>query len=183
MKSDWANNSSNVTNDTPARRHQDSSPTGSNATTRMANPIARTATSRPIRPNPITPKVLPVISVPTNFARSHLPAWVDASAWGVLRARANNSAKVCSAAEMVLPPGTLATTIPWRDAAPKSMLSTPVPARPINEAFWPPPSPRPSLSFRTEPSTRRSRPLLSKGPPFQAGFQFNGNVFVLLKEG
>ena len=38
---------------------------------------------------------------------------------------------LCSAVETVLPPGVFMTTIPCRVAAPKSILSTPTPARTI----------------------------------------------------
>ena len=42
---------------------------------------------------------------------------------------------VCSATEIVFPPGTFATTIPFCVAACLSTLSTPVPALPINFNF------------------------------------------------
>ena len=38
---------------------------------------------------------------------------------------------MCSAVEIVLPPGVFITTIPWRVAVAASMLSTPAPARTI----------------------------------------------------
>ena len=45
------------------------------------------------------------------------------------RARAIIMATVCSAVEMVLPPGVFMTTMPRRVAAATSILSTPTPAR------------------------------------------------------
>ena len=41
------------------------------------------------------------------------------------------SAKVCSAVDRELPPGVFMTMTPWRVAACTSMLSKPVPARPM----------------------------------------------------
>ena len=37
----------------------------------------------PMLPQPMTPKVLPVISTPINLDFSHLPAWVEALACGI----------------------------------------------------------------------------------------------------
>ena len=84
-----------------------------------------------MRPRPTTPSVLPASCVPTNLLRSHLPAFMMASAAGTWRASASISAMVCSAAETVLPPGVFMTTMPLRVAAGTSMLSTPTPARTI----------------------------------------------------
>ena len=52
----------------------------------MPNAIARCATSAPTRPRPMTPRVLPKSSTPSNFERSHLPDVSEACAWGRLRA-------------------------------------------------------------------------------------------------
>ena len=62
---------------------------------------------------------------------SHLPDWVDWSAWGISRASANSIATACSAVVIELPNGVFMTTIPRADAAGTSMVSTPIPARPI----------------------------------------------------
>ena len=53
---------------------------------------ARSATIEPILPQPMMPSVLPVISTPMKRFFSHLPAWVEASACGNLRAPAPASA-------------------------------------------------------------------------------------------
>src|SRR5207248_627772 len=66
--------------------------------TSISRPCARLATSEPTLPRPITPSVLPRISVPTKFARVHSPRFTDASAWGTDRASAKSRAIVCSAA-------------------------------------------------------------------------------------
>src|SRR3954466_12849355 len=62
---------------------------------------------------------------------SHLPAWVEASAWGSSRASANIKAMGCSAVLIELPNGVFMTTMPRAVAAGMSTLSTPIPARPI----------------------------------------------------
>ena len=61
---------------------------------------------------------------------SHLPAWVEASAAGISRAKANISAMACSAVVMELPKGVFMTMTPRAVAAATSTLSTPMPARP-----------------------------------------------------
>ncbi len=62
---------------------------------------------------------------------SHLPAWVDASACGIWRASANISAMACSAVVIELPNGVFITMMPLAVAAGMSILSTPMPARPM----------------------------------------------------
>mmetsp|Transcript_26064 Transcript_26064/g.50614 ORF Transcript_26064/g.50614 Transcript_26064/m.50614 type:complete len:345 (-) Transcript_26064:228-1262(-) len=109
---------------------------GSKPTTVMPKDCMRETTSRPTRPSPSTPSVLPCSSTPTYFLRSHLPAFIEASACATLLASAQMREHVCSAAEMVLPPGVLITTMPRRVAAAQSMLSTPVPARPMQCIFF-----------------------------------------------
>src|SRR6059058_3149869 len=52
------------------------------AVTVMPSPFARWATSRPIRPRPTTPSVLPATWVPTNLFRSHPPPLTVACASG-----------------------------------------------------------------------------------------------------
>src|SRR4051812_40948953 len=96
----------------------------------MPKERARWATRAPTRPRPTTPSVLPCSSTPSQRVRSHLPAFSAASAWGMLRAWASNSATVCSAADRMLDCGALTTITPRRVAAPTSTLSTPMPARP-----------------------------------------------------
>ncbi len=66
---------------------------------------------------------------------SHLPAWVDRSACGSSRARANIMAMACSAVVIELPKGVFITTMPAAVAAGMSTLSTPMPARPITFSF------------------------------------------------
>ena len=62
---------------------------------------------------------------------SHLPDWVDWSACGISRASANSIAIACSAVVIELPNGVFMTTIPRAEAAGTSMVSTPIPARPM----------------------------------------------------
>ena len=94
-------------------------------------PTPRVATIEPILPQPMTPSVLPVISTPMKRFFSHLPAWVEALASGIWRARANISAMACSAVVIELPKGVFITMMPRREAAGMSTLSTPMPARPM----------------------------------------------------
>jgi hypothetical protein len=82
-------------------------------------------------PQPMMPRVLPISSTPMKRAFSHLPAWVEALAAGIWRATASSSAMACSAVVMALPNGVFMTTTPRAVAAAKSMLSTPMPARPM----------------------------------------------------
>ena len=69
-------------------------------------------------------------SRPWNFFFSHLPAFIEAAAWGMFRLRAMSMDRACSAVVTVLPPGVFMTAIPRWLAAGMSMLSSPVPARP-----------------------------------------------------
>jgi hypothetical protein len=86
-------------------------------------------------PVPITPRVLPNSSRPEeNFFFSQLPARVLCEASATCRASASSKATVCSATDTLLPPGAFITTTPRRVAALRSMLSTPVPARPITRS-------------------------------------------------
>ena len=62
---------------------------------------------------------------------SHLPAWVDWSASGISRASANSIAMACSAVVIELPNGVFMTTMPRAVAAGTSIVSTPIPARPM----------------------------------------------------
>jgi hypothetical protein len=74
---------------------------------------------------------LPVISTPRKRVFSHLPAWVLWSAAGISRASASSSAIACSAVVIELPNGVFMTITPFCVAAGISILSTPMPARPI----------------------------------------------------
>ena len=67
------NNSSRSTFFTLRSRAFSSVRKGSKAKTFILRPKALSATIDPIFPHPITPKVLPVISVPIYFDFSHLP--------------------------------------------------------------------------------------------------------------
>ncbi len=62
---------------------------------------------------------------------SHFPACVEWSAAAIWRAAAKSSAMACSAVVMELPNGVFMTTMPRAVADARSMLSTPMPARPI----------------------------------------------------
>jgi len=62
---------------------------------------------------------------------SHFPAWVEASAAAICRAAANIRATACSAVVIEFPNGVFMTTMPRAVAEGMSMLSTPIPARPI----------------------------------------------------
>ena len=89
-------------------------------------------------PRPTTPRTLSVISVPMNLFFSHFPAFIEAVACGIWRERAIIIETACSAVVTVLPPGVFITTTPFLVAATLSMLSVPLPARPITlirEAF------------------------------------------------
>ena len=88
-----------------------------------------------MRPSPTTPSVLPATSTPMYFLRSQRPSRSSWLACATLRARASSNVNVCSAAATEFPPGVLTTTTPARVAASRSMLSTPVPARPITRSF------------------------------------------------
>jgi hypothetical protein len=85
----------------------------------------------PMLPRPITPSVLLQTSVPSNLVRSHLPACSEASACGIQRASDSIRVIVCSAVVTLLPPGVFITTMPFLVAVATSMLSTPMPARPM----------------------------------------------------
>ena len=97
----------------------------------MPKACARLVTSRPILPSPTVPKTLPYNSTPIKSSRCQSRFLSEMPAGTMLRAKANNSAMVCSAAAIVFPSGVLRTNIPFRVAASTSMLSTPTPARPI----------------------------------------------------
>ena len=88
------------------------------AMTFMSRPVARRATSRPMRPRPMTPSVLPASCVPTNLLRSQPPALMH----GVGRRHVAGQGEqerdgVLGGARRVLPPGVFMTTMPLRVAA------------------------------------------------------------------
>ena len=103
---------------------------GSATTTFMPKARARWITAAPMRPAPITPRVLPDSWAPRNVFRSQRPALSDRSAGGMCRAADNRSANASSAVETVFPAGAFITATPRRVAASRSMLSSPTPARP-----------------------------------------------------
>ena len=104
---------------------------GSTPMTVISIARARSAMASPILPSPTMPSVRPRSSRPVNWARFHSPRRTDASAAAIRRATPYSSARVCSAAAIVLPVGALTTVIPARVAASRSTLSTPTPARPM----------------------------------------------------
>jgi hypothetical protein len=130
MMSARASNSSSSTFSTPISTARSGVRKGSKATTFSLSPIARSATTAPILPQPTTPSVLAVNSTPMKRFFSHLPACVEASAAGIWRASANISAMACSAVVIELPNGVFMTITPLAVAAGTSTLSTPIPARP-----------------------------------------------------
>jgi hypothetical protein len=73
--------------------------------------------------------------MPLQRDRSQRPALSAACACGMFRASATIRPIVCSAAEITVDSGALATTIPRRVAASTSTLSTPTPALPITLSF------------------------------------------------
>ncbi len=72
-----------------------------------------------------------MISVPLNLVFSHLPAFIEAVACGMCRASDMSRQSACSAVVTALPLGAFSTMMPRREAAATSMLSTPMPARPM----------------------------------------------------
>ena len=104
--------------------------------TRISMATARVATAWPIRPRPTMPSVLPANCVPMNFLRSQRPSTRLWWAAAMFRTRPYIRASVCSAVEIVLPPGVFMTTMPCRVAALVSMLSTPTPARAMALRRW-----------------------------------------------
>ena len=95
------------------------------------------ATAPPTLPMPTRPRVLPSSSEPEKLFLSQAPAFMEASARGISRARANIRPTASSAAASALPPGVFSTRIRRSVAAFTSMLSTPAPARPITFSDFP----------------------------------------------
>jgi hypothetical protein len=103
---------------------------GSAPITTMPIDEARRASARPIRPTPRMPSVFPSSSIP--FAKlflSQAPPFIEASARGICRARANMSPSASSATDTDDAAGVLSTRTPSASAAATSMLSTPTPPR------------------------------------------------------
>mmetsp|Transcript_15136 Transcript_15136/g.26382 ORF Transcript_15136/g.26382 Transcript_15136/m.26382 type:complete len:206 (+) Transcript_15136:2225-2842(+) len=85
----------------------------------------------------MTASVLLTRLTPTYLDRAHSPFFILASALGICRASEHMSATACSAAAMQLPVGAFTTMIPRSDAAGRSILSTPTPARPTTLSLVP----------------------------------------------
>mmetsp|Transcript_29420 Transcript_29420/g.65251 ORF Transcript_29420/g.65251 Transcript_29420/m.65251 type:complete len:205 (+) Transcript_29420:2495-3109(+) len=137
MKSEFLKRSSRGTGSIPKSREACSESTGSYPMVAIPRPLHHLATSRPILPTPMTPRVLPDNSVPVYLERSQRPAFKDAFPCGMLRASARMWDSASSPVEMVFPPGVFTTRMPLAVACLTSILSTPVPARPINFRFVP----------------------------------------------
>ena len=83
MKSARANSPSSATFSTPISVACSALRNGSNAMTFIFRPWALSATTDPMLPQPMIPKVFPMSSTPMKRDFSHLPAWVDAFASGI----------------------------------------------------------------------------------------------------
>src|SRR6185436_5031149 len=90
--------------------------------------FARVVTRDPMRPSPITPRVLSFSSMPMNFERTHSPRFTLACASGMFRQSASSIAIVCSVADMMFAVGALMTRMPRAVHASTSTLSNPTPA-------------------------------------------------------
>ena len=103
--------------------------------------MAQLATREPMAPKPITPSVLPLISLPTNcflpfstlFAIAGSPArpCVHCAAAATLRLPAMSIPITSSATAFAFAPGVLKTTMPCSLQRSSGMLFTPAPARAI----------------------------------------------------
>src|SRR4030067_686631 len=131
MKFDPPYSSSSETSSTPPFPALSLLTYGSYPITTILRPRARSTTTLPMFPRPTTPRTLSVSSVPMNLFFSHFPCFIEASAWGSWRAIDIISAMACSPVVTVFPPGVFITTTPFLVAATLSMLSVPLPARPI----------------------------------------------------
>ena len=160
MKSAWASRSSSSTTSMDSWRARSADTYGSWAMMRIPNPAARWATSRPMRPRPITPSVLSASSTPSHFERSHRPATSAACACGTLRAWDSSRAMVCSAAERMFDSGALTTITPRWVAASTSTLSSPMPARPTTTRSSAPASSS-AVTWVAERMMRALAPLIS----------------------
>ena len=105
----------------------------------MPSSMAQLATREPMAPRPMTPSVLPLISLPTNFflpfstvlAMAGSPArpWHHWAASATLRLPAISIPITSSATALALAPGVLNTTMPCSLQRSSGMLLTPAPAR------------------------------------------------------
>ena len=105
----------------------------------MPSSMAQLATREPMAPRPITPSVLPLISLPTNcflpfstvFAMAGSPVrfWHHWAAAATLRLPAISMPMTSSATALALAPGVLNTTMPCSLQRSSGMLFTPAPAR------------------------------------------------------
>ena len=94
----------------------------------MANPAARLATARPIRPRPITPRVRPWTSNPRKNSGPQIQgrrARRNRSPSVIRLAAASSSAQVRSAVASVTTSGVLVASTPLAVQAPRSRLSKP----------------------------------------------------------
>lgn len=75
-------------------------------------------------PKPMTARVLPTMDTPVYLLRSHLPAFMEASACATLRDSAAMRAMPCSAAATVLAVGALTTKHPHCMSACQACVNT-----------------------------------------------------------
>ena len=115
---------------------------GSKPTTFRPSPSAALATCTPIAPRPITPRVRPGNSKPTNCflpastaraisASSPVSSWAKRAAGMRLREAMNRPASTSSLTALALAPGVLNTGMPRWVMASTGMLLVPAPARAI----------------------------------------------------
>ena len=165
--SDAARSSGRPRSGTPISRARAAGRKGSNATTFASNARARKATREPTCPRPMTPRVFPASSDPTNFDFSHFPCAMEADAAGTCRSSENRRANVCSVADTTLAVGAFRTSTPRAVAAGTSTLSTPTPARPTTESFGA--AAKSSASTFVALRTRRASAVASSDRSFSRG--------------
>ena len=107
---------------------------GSWAMTFISRPSARLAATCPILPSPMTPRVLPVSSVPISPFFFQFPVRVRRSALGMCLESEQISEIASSAVVTVFPRGVFMTMTPLSVAACRSTLSMPTPARPMTRS-------------------------------------------------
>ena len=120
---------------------------GSKPLTFMPKPIAISATSEPMAPRPITPRVLPAISLPAKRFFS-CSISLESSAWSLKwacdsakaiprmmpREASNKPQSTSSFTALALAPGVLKTTTPRSVQSVTGTLLVPAPARAIARA-------------------------------------------------
>ena len=114
-KSDWASSSSIGTYVAPVSASASGRRVRPEYRMRMPKPFPRRATAVPIAPMPMTPRVAPWMSVPSNNAGSyffHSPERTYRSPLGTWRAIPSMSAHAWSAVVSVKVPGVLQTAMP-----------------------------------------------------------------------